>query len=170
MAKDIIPEGYVGYEPPPPAPTRLTTEEQAAMNRGPGFFSDLLKMSGGNFALSNDEARDAGAGFIGDLLRAQAAETPPEPAEPPVLTAIDPNTAVLGDPDLVLHCYGSGFSAETVIVFSDQDEPTTLVSDSEVTTGVKPSLGWGAVEVPVKVRNGDLTSTAFAFTFTEAAK
>jgi len=57
-----------------------------------------------------------------------------------------------------------------VIVFADEDEPIEFISDTEVTTIITLSLPWGAVTVPVKVRNADgQESAALDFTFTEAA-
>jgi hypothetical protein len=53
-----------------------------------------------------------------------------------------------------------------VIRFGSQDEPTTLVSETEVTTGVKPSLFAPAV-VPVMVHNGPIRTDPIDFTFTE---
>jgi hypothetical protein len=86
----------------------------------------------------------------------------------PVLSSLSPNTAVSGDPDFELSCVGSGFRSGSVIWFGNEDEPTTFVSDTEVTTGVKPSLFAPAV-VPVKVRTGPLDSESVDFTFTEPA-
>jgi len=91
----------------------------------------------------------------------------PEPGMEPTLASLTPDTAVLGDPDLTLHCIGTNFTATSVIRFADHDEPTTFVSDTEVTTGVKPSLGWGAVAVPVTVRQGSYETAPLDFTFTE---
>jgi hypothetical protein len=93
----------------------------------------------------------------------------PDPSEPPVLHSISPNSAVSGGPDLVLHCRGANFGSETIIHFGIEDEPTTLVSSAEVTTGVKPSLFAPAV-VPVTVRNGAKLSEQVEFTFTEPAR
>jgi IPT/TIG domain len=93
----------------------------------------------------------------------------PEPGSEPTLTSLDPATAVLGDPDLTLRCIGTNFTDSSVIHFSDHDEPTTFVSDTEVTTGVKPSLGWGAVSVPVTIKQGGFETGPLDFTFTEAA-
>jgi hypothetical protein len=93
----------------------------------------------------------------------------PEPGSEPTLTSLDPATAVLGDPDLTLRCIGTNFTETSVIHFSDHDEPTTFVSDTEVTTGVKPSLGWGAVSLPVTIRQGSFETGPLDFTFTEAA-
>ena len=81
------------------------------------------------------------------------------------LTSIDPTTAVLNDPDLTLHCYGTAFTPSSTIYFADQPEPITFVSAEEVTTIVKPSLPWGAVTVPVRVDD----SAPLDFTFTETA-
>jgi hypothetical protein len=84
----------------------------------------------------------------------------------PVLSSLSPDTAVSGDPDFVLSCAGTGFRSGSVIIFGNENEPTTFVSDTEVTTTVKPSLFAPAV-VPVKVRTGPLDSDSVDFTFTE---
>jgi hypothetical protein len=99
--------------------------------------------------------------------------TPPEPpvtGPAPVVSALAPDTAVLGDPDFTLSVQGTGFTEESVIMFAGQPEPIVFVSDTEVTTVVKPSLGWGAVAVQVSVKNVDgQESNAMPFVFTEAA-
>jgi hypothetical protein len=83
---------------------------------------------------------------------------------PPTLDSLSPDTAVSGDPDFVLSCIGSGFTPKTIIKFGDHDEPTTFVSATEVTTGVKPSLFAPAV-VPVRTHNGGLYTDPLDFTF-----
>jgi hypothetical protein len=91
-------------------------------------------------------------------------------AAPPVVTALEPDTAELGAPSFTLHVIGTGFDAASVIVFAGQDEPTTLIDDTVVTTGVDMTVWLGADTLPVLVRNGDGTlSNAVDFTFTEAA-
>jgi hypothetical protein len=85
----------------------------------------------------------------------------------PVLTSISPNTAVLNDPDVTMTCTGEGFSESSVIVFAGQQEPITFVSETEISTVVKPSLPWGAVTVDVSVKNGTMESDTLEFTFTE---
>lgn len=87
----------------------------------------------------------------------------------PVLSSLDPNTAALDSADVTMHVHGTGFTASSVIHFATNDEPTVFVSDTEVTTVVKPSLGWGEVAVPVTVKNGTQSSNALDFTFTAAA-
>jgi hypothetical protein len=77
-------------------------------------------------------------------------------ADPPVLTSLNPATAVSGDPDFELHCVGTGFTSRSVIQFGShvaQDEPTTLNSPTDVSTMVKPSL-FAPATIPVYVRNG----------------
>jgi hypothetical protein len=92
---------------------------------------------------------------------------PGEAPPPPALTVLAPSTAVLGDPSFTLHVRGTGFAPGAVIVFAAQDEPTTRVSDTEVTTGVNMALWLGPDAVPVLVRNADgQVSAPLSFTFT----
>jgi hypothetical protein len=86
--------------------------------------------------------------------------------DPPTLTSLSPDTAVSGDPDFILTCTGTDFTSGSVIMFGSEDEPTMMVSDTELTTGVKPSLFAPAI-VPVTVRTGKFTSDPVDFTFTE---
>jgi hypothetical protein len=85
----------------------------------------------------------------------------------PTLSSLSPSTAASGDPDFVLSCAGTNFRSSCVIIFGNEDEPTTFVSDTEVTTGIKPSLFAPAV-VPVKIRTPGLPDTdPVDFTFTD---
>lgn len=94
------------------------------------------------------------------------AGTPPAP----VLTALDPASAVLGAPTFTLHVRGTGFIDGAVIVFADHDEPTTWLAPDDVTTGVNMDVWLGADTVPVAVRNPDsVVSNALDFTFTAPA-
>ena len=81
------------------------------------------------------------------------------------LASLSPNTAVSGSADFVLSCIGTGFTKDTVMQFGAHDEPTTLVSATEVTTIVKPSLFVPDV-VPVLVHTATETSEPLNFTFT----
>jgi hypothetical protein len=110
--------------------------------------------------------------------------TPPDPAleyeringyPPATLTAINPATAIAGDAaDIVLTVTGTGFNAGSRIFFADREEPTTMVSETELTTGVKPSLFVNPDTCPVDVRNirggGGTTSLDFTFTAAGAAR
>ena len=84
----------------------------------------------------------------------------------PVLTALSPDNAPSGGEDITLSCIGSGFTSLSVIVFGQEDEPTTWVSETEVTTVVKPSLFVPAV-IPVTVSNAGQLSAPVNFTMTE---
>ena len=94
----------------------------------------------------------------------------PPPSVAPVLSSLSPDTAVAGDAtDITMTVTGTGFDASSIIMFGGLDEPTTLVSDTEVTTGVKPSLFVVPDDVPVAVRNASAMSNELTFTFTAAA-
>jgi hypothetical protein len=88
------------------------------------------------------------------------------PAEAPTVTSLSPATAVVGDPIFDIHVHGTGFNASSVILFNSIEEPTTLVSETELTTGVNMPLWVSPAVVPVAVKNGDLVSTPLDFEFT----
>lgn len=75
------------------------------------------------------------------------------PPSAPTLTALDPATAVIGGADVTLTVTGTGFTENSVILFNNSPEPTTFVSDTVVTTIVKPSTASGPWTVPVTVSN-----------------
>lgn len=109
--------------------------------------------------VSNDGSEGSGGGNGGGG----------EDLPPPVVDELVPATAELNSPDVTLHVMGSGFVAGSVIVFAGQDEPIVFVSDEEITTIITLSLPWGAVKVPVFVRNPDgQESASLDFEFTEA--
>ena len=120
--------------------------------------------------------QQSAARFIKDAVQ-DGKPKPPSEAKPehPIvlplqLTSLSPNTAVAGSAaDIVMSCIGSGFTKETVIKFGDYDEPTTFVSTTEVTTGVKPSLFINPDTVPVLVHTGEVSSDPLTFSFTEPA-
>lgn len=88
------------------------------------------------------------------------------PPVAPIVTSLEPATAVIGDPSFDIHVIGTGFTPDSVIVFNGFDEPTTFVSDTELTTGVNMPLWQAPAVVPVSVRNGNLVSEALNFEFT----
>src|SRR5580765_6434892 len=89
----------------------------------------------------------------------------------PVVSSLDPDTAVLGSADVTMHVHGSGFTEGSTIYFADQPEPIVFVSDTDISTVVKPTLGWGAVTVQVYVQSPDGQKSAeLPFTFTEAGR
>ena len=94
----------------------------------------------------------------------------PEPEEPLALTALEPDTAALGSPSFTIHVRGTGFDESSVILWNNAPEPTTVVSNTELTTGVNMDTAAYAVTLPVAVMASDGTvSNELPFTFTEAA-
>lgn len=87
---------------------------------------------------------------------------------PPTLTSLSPDTAASGDPDFVLSCIGTGFTERAIMMFGQEDEPTTVVSDTEVTTIVKPSI-FVPDTIPVCIRIGWFKTDAINFTMTAPA-
>lgn len=86
----------------------------------------------------------------------------------PVVPTIDglfPNSAKAGGSDLRLHVHGTGFTGESVIVFNDNEEPTTLDATGIVSTGVRAGMFAVPAEVEVKVKTGDEESNILIFTF-----
>jgi hypothetical protein len=88
----------------------------------------------------------------------------------PTITALTPSTVALGAPNFTVHVTGTGFTPDSVIVWNGYDEPTTVVSDTEVTTGVDMAVWLAAATVPVAVRAGGTLSAPVSFTFTDAAR
>jgi hypothetical protein len=85
----------------------------------------------------------------------------------PAISALDPATVESGSADIVLKITGTNFTASSVIVFADYDEPTTFnEADGTLSTGVKPSL-FAPATVQVAVRNGPARSNALDFEFTD---
>jgi hypothetical protein len=90
-----------------------------------------------------------------------------EEVPPPAITTLTPSTVVIGDPSFTLHVHGTGFDSGSIITFAGVDEPTTLVSSTEVTTGVNMSLWVGPDLVPVTVKNvNGAVSNSVNFGFT----
>lgn len=94
----------------------------------------------------------------------------PAPTEPPTIESLDPEEAMIGDEaDVTMHVYGSGFTDKSVITFNGGDEPTVYVSETELTTIVKPSTAQTPGVYPVTVRNADgQESTPYDFEFLDA--
>jgi hypothetical protein len=87
--------------------------------------------------------------------------------EAPDVTTLAPATAVSETgPDLTMTVNGSGFNQFSIIVFNGHDEPTNYISDTQLSTIVKPSIFIVPAVVPVCVRNGNLRSDEVDFTFT----
>ena len=127
-------------------------------------------------------ARDAGTGSTGSINEPAGSQVIPPGAgqgvggagggegteiKTPEIDALDPDEIEIGAADTVLHVHGSGFTPQSVIHFAGHDEPTSFVNDTEVTTGLKPSLWQAADVVECTVKNGGYESEAVEFEFLE---
>jgi hypothetical protein len=108
-----------------------------------------------------------GGNFPSSVVTATRGPAVTTDGPPPVLTALTPDTAKIGDPSFTLHVTGTDFRPGAVIVFAGMDEPTTLVSPTEVTTLVNMDVWLGHDVLPVKVRSfAGQESNELPFTFT----
>ena len=76
------------------------------------------------------------------------------PNQAPTIEELEPDEAKIGSADLTLHVHGTNFTPNSVIQFAVTDTQTTYVSDTELTTQIKPSE-WEDGVVPVRVKNSD---------------
>jgi predicted esterase len=93
----------------------------------------------------------------------------PAPGNEPVLDSIDPIDREVGPTaDVVLHCHGSGFTADSFIMFAGIDERTDYVSATELTTIITGSMFTSPHVVNVHVyKPGAGASDPQSFTFYE---
>lgn len=86
----------------------------------------------------------------------------------PSVTSLVPNTAEIGDPSFTIHIHGKDFKNTDKIIFAGQEEPTTFVSATELTTGVNMSVWAGPDALPVMIQTADgVLSNSMTFTFTD---
>jgi hypothetical protein len=81
-----------------------------------------------------------------------------------VLASLDPATWTRGDPAVMVHAIGSGFTVDCVIVFADEVEPTDFHTDTDVSTALNPDVWQGPDTIDVLVRDlerGDSDVVAF---------
>lgn len=86
----------------------------------------------------------------------------------PVVPTIDhllPDSAPAGGSDLRLYVHGTGFMADSVIVFNDNEEPTTMDASGILSTGVRAGMFEVPADVEVKVKTGDEESNVLIFHF-----
>jgi len=105
---------------------------------------------------------------IGFVSIAGWTDAPPS-GSAPMVTSLIPATVPIGAPNFTVRVLGTGFTPDSVIVWNGFDEPTTVVSPTEVTTGVNMAVWLAPATVPVAVRAGGVESASVSFTFTPAA-
>jgi len=154
-----MPQGGVAPKTPP-TPDELRKQREAEAGQHEGELPD------GTVAPRQGSINEPpGSNVLGKTEE----DVPPEilAKGKPVISGLEPDEAVSGDPDFTLVVSGDNFYPGSVIVFGDNDEPTTMDGDT-LSTVVKPSL-FAPATVPVKVRNGSLVSDPSDFTFTAPA-
>jgi hypothetical protein len=88
----------------------------------------------------------------------------------PVISSLNPDSCMIGDPDFPLVISGDNFFGDSVIHFAGHDEPTTFDADAKtLSTGIKPSLWADPVTVQVMVKNGPELSAPVDFEFAAPA-
>jgi hypothetical protein len=156
-----MPQGGVQpvYPPPVKSINEPRTPAEQSDHRPDARAEDLPP---GHFNASINEPPGSDVGGEGGATE----EGGGEEGEAPDLESLDPDEADAGDAtDIVMHVHGTGFTEQSVIYFNGLQEPTTFVSETEVTTGVKPSLFVVPAVCPVTVRNGEHESDALEFEF-----
>jgi hypothetical protein len=154
-----MPQGGVAPKyPPPPEELRKQREAEGKEGENPDLPEGVVSPRAGSIN------EPPGSNVYGKTEE----DIPPEVLAKgkPIISSLEPDEAVSGDPDFTLVVSGDNFFAGSVIVFGTQDEPTTFDEEAgTLSTGVKPSL-FAAATVPVKVRNGPLVSDPSDFVFT----
>ncbi len=111
--------------------------------------------------------------FSASVNEPQTVSTPIPPdieVPKPAITALNPDSCVIGDADFPLVISGENFFADSVIHFAGHDEPTTFDPEAKtLSTGVKPSLWAEPVVVQVMIRNGPESSDPVDFEFAAPA-
>jgi hypothetical protein len=74
---------------------------------------------------------------------------------PPQITALEPSSASITDPDFEGHIRGLNFTEDSVIIWNGQEEPTRFIDSTNIWTTVVPSVVTAPTVLDVYVRNGD---------------
>jgi hypothetical protein len=135
----------------------MTEFEQAVADLVAQYRNRLNKSYVSKVLVGAAEIAEKDEGWVYDEVNVE-----PVPA---TLTAIAPNTAVIGGADLTLTATGTGFTAASVIVFGGAALTTTFVSATELSATVQPATASEGI-VPVLVRTGAQDTAALNFTFT----
>lgn len=73
----------------------------------------------------------------------------------PEITSLNPSSATLGGQSFVLHVMGKNFGPNSQIIWNGSEEPTTYVSETELTTLVDMSTAEVAAQIPVMIQSGE---------------
>ena len=147
--------------PPTLIPLPGLEEQRGAELQAEGAFTDpgQFNLSGNPIYTSLPEGGTGGDGGSGG--------PEPEPGMEPTLEYIAPAEAVIGSTDFTMRIIGTNFTDSSVIYFNGGAEPTEFVTDTELTTGIKPSTASVPGTYPVEVKQGSYSAGPAMFTFTE---
>jgi hypothetical protein len=87
----------------------------------------------------------------------------------PEVTSLNPSSVNLGEPSFDIHVMGRNFREDSVIVFNGYVEPTTFVSDTELTTIVNMTVWAAPAILPVQVMTDNVQSDPVMFEFIDPA-
>jgi hypothetical protein len=88
----------------------------------------------------------------------------------PVLGLLNPSSATIGDASFTLRVIGTGFDAQSQIIWNGSPEPTTYVSATELTTTVNMATATTPAAIPVSVYSGSsVMSNVLTFTLSAPA-
>jgi hypothetical protein len=113
--------------------------------------------------------------FWTEIVKAFRGEGEPPPVEivgDQTFDSMSPDTLTLDQPDTEVSFIGTNFTEGSRILWNGSEEPTNFVSETELTTIVKPSTvtpgapGWETIEIAVSIKTGDFITPQLKFTFT----
>jgi hypothetical protein len=81
----------------------------------------------------------------------------------PLLTKVEPATAMVGQNPIRIHFLGLGFTPATEINWNGGLEPTTFHSDTDISTGLDPSSASGTYTIDVWVEENGIESQKLKF-------
>ena len=88
----------------------------------------------------------------------------------PVVGLLNPSSATIGDASFTLRVVGTGFDAQSQIIWNGSPEPTTYVSATELTTLVNMETATTPAAIPVSVYSGmSVMSNVLTFTLSAPA-
>lgn len=139
----------------------------------PGLYSWTLELENGTQrVLAASSLMSAIAGVLPSPVVGATRGAPIDETDAvaPVLTALLPTSAKIGDPAFTLHVTGTGFRPGCEILWNGAPEPTTLVSPTELTTTVNMATAEVPMPIPIAVRTlGGLVSNTLTFNLQPAA-
>ena len=143
---------------PPPAPAFACSV----------MVNPAVPLPEGQHLLLSSTGADLSAPLQSNVDKRLPGTDAPTPPQSISLISLNPNSCSISDPDFVLEVIGTGFASDSVIHFAGHDEPTTFLSSTTLTTGVKPTLWQNPVVVQCSVKHGSGETPPLDFEFLPA--